>query len=137
MHSFPGADTVIEIDGHIGHGAILHGCRIGRNCLVGMNAVVTDGVIVGESSFIAAAAYVKAGTIIPPRSLVVGVPAKVVRELSDQEIAWKKEATAVYQALAQRSIESLRATEARTTVEPHRKRIPKLPLDPLYRWKQR
>jgi phenylacetic acid degradation protein len=102
-----------------------------------MNAVVTDGAIVGESSFIAAAAYLKAGTIIPPRSLVVGVPAKVVRELSDQEIAWKKEATAVYQALAQRSIESMRATEALTTVEPHRKRIPKLPLAPLYRWKQR
>jgi phenylacetic acid degradation protein len=101
-----------------------------------MNAVVTDGVIVGESSFIGAAAYVKAGTIIPPRSLVVGVPAKVVRELNDQEIAWKKEATAVYQALAQRSIESLKVTEARTTVESNRKRIPKLPLDPLYQSKQ-
>jgi len=136
MHSFPGADTVIEVDGHIGHGAVIHGCHIGRNCLVGMNAVVTDGVIVGESSFIAAAAYVKAGIVIPPRSLVAGVPAKVVRELSDQEIAWKKEATAVYQALAQRSIESLRATEARTTVESHRKRIPKLPIEPLYRSKQ-
>lgn len=136
MHGFPGADTIIEVDGHIGHGAVIHGCRIGRNCLVGMNAVVTDGVIVGESSFIAAAAYVKAGTIIPPRSLVIGAPAKVVRELSDQEIAWKKEATAVYQALAKRSIESLKATEARTTVEVDRKRIPKAPIDPLYRVKQ-
>ena len=136
MHGFPGADTIIEVDGHIGHGAVIHGCRIGRNCLVCMNAVVTDGVIVGESSFIAAAAYVKAGTIIPPRSLVIGAPAKVVRELSDQEIAWKKEATAVYQALAKRSIESLKATEARTTFEVDRKRIPKAPIDPLYRVKQ-
>ncbi|HXQ25779.1 MAG TPA: DapH/DapD/GlmU-related protein [Candidatus Acidoferrales bacterium] len=136
MHGFPGADTIIEVDGHIGHGAVIHGCRIGRNCLVGMNAVVTDGVLVGESSFIAAAAYVKAGSVIPPRSLVIGAPAKVVRELSDQEIAWKKEATAVYQALAQRSIESMKVTEARTTVEPDRKRIPKVPIDPLYRVKQ-
>jgi len=67
---------------------------------------------------------------------VIGVPAKVVRGLSDQEIEWKKEATAVYQALAQRSIESLKATEARTTVEPDRKRISNLPFDPLYRRKQ-
>lgn len=136
MHSFPGADTVVETNGHIGHGAVLHGCRIGRNSLVGMNAVVTDGAIVGESCIVGALAFVKAGAVIPPRSLVIGVPAKVVRELTDAEIVWKGKATAVYQALAQRSMKSLRATEALTAVEPNRARIPKLSIDPLYKSKQ-
>lgn len=136
MHSFPGLDAVVEVDGHIGHGAVLHGCRIGRNSLVGMNAVVGDGVIIGESSFIAASAYVPAGAVIPPRSLIAGVPATVRRELTDQEIAWKKEATAAYRALAQRSMASMHATEPLTAVEVDRKRIPKLPLNPLYKTKQ-
>lgn len=136
MHSFPGADTVVETNGHIGHGAVLHGCRIGRNSLVGMNAVVTDGAIVGESCIVGALAFVKAGAVIPPRSLVIGVPAKVVRELTDAEIVWKGKATAVYQALAQRSMKSLQATEALTAVEPNRARIPKLSIDPLYKSKQ-
>lgn len=136
MHSFPGADTVVELDGHIGHGAILHGCRIGRNSLVGMNAVVADGVIVGESSFVAASAYVPAGAVIPARSLVVGVPGKVVRKLTDEEITWKKEATATYQALARQSMESLHAAEALTAVEPDRKRMPKRPIEPLYKSKK-
>jgi phenylacetic acid degradation protein len=131
MHSFPGADTVVEVDGHIGHGAILHGCRIGRNSLVGMNAVVADGAIIGESTFVGASAYIPAGAVIPTRSLVVGVPGKVVRELTDEEIAWKREATAVYQALARRSMASMRVTEALTAVESNRKRIPKITLDPL------
>jgi phenylacetic acid degradation protein len=136
MHSFPGADTVVETDGHIGHGAVLHGCRIGRNSLVGMNAVVADGAIIGESSFVAASAYVPAGAVIPPRSLIIGVPGKVVRGLTDEEIAWKREATAVYQALARRSMESLQATEALPAVELDRKRIPKLPIDALYKFKR-
>jgi phenylacetic acid degradation protein len=136
MHSFPGADTVIETNGHIGHGAVLHGCRISKNSLVGMNAVVSDGAIIGESCIIAALAFVKAGAVIPPRSLVVGVPGKVVRELTDAEIAWKNEATAVYRALAQRSTKSLQPIEALTAVEPNRARVPKLSIDPLYKSRQ-
>jgi hypothetical protein len=85
MHGFPGTDTVIEEDGHIGHGAVLHGCRIGRNALVGMNAVIMDNAVIGEASIVAAMAFVKAGVEIPPRSLVAGMPAKVLRELSDEE----------------------------------------------------
>lgn len=135
MHSFPGLDAVVEVDGHIGHGAVLHGCRIGRNSLVGMNAVVGDGVIIGESSFVAASAYVPAGAVIPARSLIAGVPAKIKRELTDKEIAWKREATAVYRVLAQRSMASMRATEPLPAVEVDRKRFPKLPLDPLYKFK--
>lgn len=133
MHSFPGADTVVEANGHIGHGAVLHGCRIGKNTLVGMNAVVMDEAVIGESSIVAALAYVKAGVTIPPRSLVVGIPGKVVRELTEDEIAWKSEGTALYQTLARRSMETLKAAEALTAIESNRARIPAFPLDPLYK----
>jgi phenylacetic acid degradation protein len=132
MHSFPGADTVVEANGHIGHGAVLHGCRIGKNSLIGMNAVISDGVKIGESCIVAALAFVKAGAVIPARSLVVGLPAKVVRELTDDEITWKIKATAAYQALAQRSLKNLKPAEALTAVEPNRPRLPKLSIDPLY-----
>ena len=133
MHSFPGAETVVEKDGHIGHGAVLHGCRVGRNPMVGMNAVVADGAIVGESCIVAAMAFVKAGAVIQARSRVVGVPGRVVRELTDDEITWKREATAAYQALAQRSLKGLRAAEALTAVETGRKRISKQSIDPPYK----
>ena len=77
MHGFPGTDTIVEEDGHIGHGAILHGCIVQRNALVGMNAVVNDNAVVGESAIVAAMAFVKAGMVVPPRTLVAGVPAKI------------------------------------------------------------
>lgn len=123
MHGFPGTDTVVERDGHIGHGAVLHGCRIGRNALVGMNAVVMDNAQVGESSIIAASAFVKAGMEVPPRVLAAGVPAKVVRELSEQEIQWKVEGTQTYQQLAVRSATTMREVEPLAEVEADRKRL--------------
>jgi phenylacetic acid degradation protein len=83
VHGFPGCDTVIEVDGHIGHGAVIHGARIGRNALVGMNAVVMDIAVIGESSIVAAMSFVKASMLVPPRSMVMGTPAKVTRTLSD------------------------------------------------------
>jgi phenylacetic acid degradation protein PaaY len=123
MHGFPGDDTVVEVDGHIGHGAILHGCRIRRNAMVGMNSVVMDQAVVGEDSIIAAMSFIKAGMLIPPRSMVMGSPAKVVRELEDKEIAWKSFGTTQYHELAVRSMQTMRATESRDEVEPDRKRI--------------
>jgi phenylacetic acid degradation protein len=123
MHGFPGTDTVIEQDGHIGHGAVLHGCHIGRNALVGMNAVIMDNAVLGESSMVAACAFVKAGMEIPARSLVAGVPARVLRPLSDQELAWKFEGTRTYQDLTRRSLATLVEAEALTAVEPDRKRF--------------
>ncbi|MBA5639571.1 phenylacetic acid degradation protein PaaY [Duganella sp. LX20W] len=123
MHGFPGCDTVVERDGHIGHGAVLHGCRIGRNALVGMNAVVMDKAEVGADSIVAAMAFVKAGMVIPPRSMAVGSPARVLRTLSDDEIRWKSEGTAQYQELAVRSMQTMREVEALTEVEPDRPRI--------------
>ncbi|MBN9423294.1 MAG: phenylacetic acid degradation protein PaaY [Candidatus Accumulibacter sp. 66-26] len=123
MHGFPGTDTVVEENGHIGHGAVLHGCRVGRNALVGMNAVIMDNAVVGAECIVAACAFVKAGMEIPSRSLVAGMPAKVVRTVSDQELAWKTEGTQTYQELARRCHATLVETEALTTVEPDRKRI--------------
>lgn len=123
MHGFPGTDTVVEEDGHIGHGAVLHGCRIKRNALVGMNAVIMDNVVIGEEAIIAASAFVKAGVEIPPRVLVAGVPAKVIRPLSEDEIRWKGQGTATYQDLTRRCLATLHETVPLTAVEPDRERI--------------
>jgi phenylacetic acid degradation protein len=123
MHGFPGTDTVIEEDGHIGHGAILHGCIVKKNAMVGMNAVVMDEAVVGESAIVAACAFVKAGMVIPPRGLAVGTPAKVIRQLSDEEVKWKVSGTRSYQDLTIRSLSSLREVEPLASVEPGRKRI--------------
>jgi phenylacetic acid degradation protein len=123
MHGFPGDDTVIEVDGHIGHGAVLHGCRVGRNAMVGMNAVVMDKAVVGAESIVGAAAFVKAGMVIPPRSLVLGAPARVMREVTEDEVKWKSFGTRQYHDLAVRSMQTMREVEALTEVEPDRKRI--------------
>ncbi|RTL33729.1 MAG: phenylacetic acid degradation protein PaaY, partial [Rhodocyclaceae bacterium] len=123
MHGFPGTDTVVEEDGHIGHGAVLHGCRIGRNALVGMNAVIMDNAVIGEEAIVAASAFVKAGMEIPPRMLVAGMPAKVVRALTDEEIRWKGEGTATYQDLTRRCLATMVETAPLTAVEPDRPRI--------------
>lgn len=131
MHGFPGTDTVVEEDGHIGHGAILHGCIVQRNALVGMNAVINDNAVVGESAIVAAMAFVKAGMVIPPRTLVAGVPAKIVRAITEQELAWKVEGTQSYQELTRRSLASLTATVPLSAPELDRKRIAVPELLPL------
>jgi phenylacetic acid degradation protein len=122
-HGFPGTDTIVEEDGHIGHGAVLHGCIVRRNALVGMNAVINDSAQIGESSIVAAMAFVKARMVVPPRTLVAGIPARVMRELSDTELAWKVEATQSYQELARRSLATMQPTAPLAAVEPGRKRI--------------
>ena len=124
MHGFPGTDTVIGEDGHIGHGAVIHGARIGRGALVGMNAVVNDDAIVGEAAIVAALAFVKAGFEVPARHLAAGIPAKIVRPLTEDEIAWKAEGTREYQELTRRSLATLVETTPLAAPEPGRKRIP-------------
>lgn len=137
IHGFPECDTVIEEDGHVGHGAVLHGCRIGRNAMVGMNAVIMDNAVIGEESIVAALAFVKADMQVPPRSLVAGVPGKVIRSLTDLEIKWKTTGTGVYQDLSTRSLASMRETVALTAVEPNRPRFgPIAGLDPLSKIKR-
>ena len=123
MHGFPGTDTTVEEDGHIGHGAILHGCVVKKNAMVGMNAVVMDEAVIGESAIVAACAFVKAGMVVPARSLVVGTPAKVLRQLSDEEVAWKASGTRGYQDLTRRSLQTLREVPPLAAVEAQRRRI--------------
>lgn len=123
MHGFPGTDTVIEEDGHVGHGAVVHGARVGRNALIGMNAVLMDNAVIGESAIVAACAFVKAGMEIPPRVLAAGVPAKIVRPLEEKEMAWKVEGTRTYQDLALRSLNTMREVTPLTEVEADRRRI--------------
>ncbi len=137
MHGFPGTDTIVEENGHIGHGAILHGCVVQRNALVGMNAVVNDNAVVGDSAIVAAMAFVKAGMVVPPRTLVAGVPAKIMRELSEQELAWKIEGTQSYQELTRRSLATMVETTPLVAVEPGRKRIEVAELLPLSTLKAR
>jgi len=124
LHCFPGKDVLVEQDGHVGHGAVLHSCTIGRNAMVGMNAIVMDDAVIGENSFVAAAAFVKAGAVVPPRTLVAGVPAKPIRELSDEEIAWKSDGTRIYQKLAQRYWATMREVSPLDEVEADRRRVP-------------
>jgi phenylacetic acid degradation protein len=123
IHGFPDTDTIVEPDGHIGHGAVIHGAHIGRNVLVGMNAVIMDHADIGESAIIGAMAFVPEGTIVPPRSLALGIPARVVRQLTDEEIAWKRTGTLQYQELAVRSLTSQRAVEPLKAPQPDRPRF--------------
>ena len=131
VHSFPNLEVVIGEEGHIGHGAVLHGCRIGRNAMVGMNAVIMDEAVIGENAIVAAMAFVKAGAVIPANSLAVGAPARVVRELTLDEIAWKRQGTAIYQRLALEAKEKLVLAEPLSAPEPDRRRIRAPEYDPL------
>lgn len=118
VHMFPGVTVVLEAGAHIGHGAIVHGAHIGANALIGMNAVVMDNASVGAGSIVGALCFVPSGVIIPPRSVVVGNPAKIVKEVSDEMLAWKSEGTALYQRLPSemrahwREVEPLREVPA-------------------------
>ncbi|EIW3593772.1 phenylacetic acid degradation protein PaaY [Salmonella enterica] len=123
MHGFPGQDTVVEEDGHIGHGAILHGCVIGRNALVGMRAVIMDGAIIGENSIVGASAFIKARAEMSANYLIVGSPAKAIRTLTEQELEWKKQGTREYQVLVERCQKTLFEVKPLTAEEPDRKRL--------------
>ena len=136
LHAFPDRDLVVEVDGHIGHGAVLHGCVVRKNAMVGINSVINDNAVVGESSIVGAMAFVKAGFEVPPRSLVLGVPGKVVRELSADELAWKREATRQYQELARRSLATMKEAAALTEVEAKRARFRDASVMPLSEMKK-
>jgi phenylacetic acid degradation protein len=132
IHMFPGVTVHLERSAHIGHGAVVHGARIGENALIGMNAVVMDNAVVGAGSIVGALCFVPSEMEIPPRSVVVGNPAQVVKQVSDEMLAWKTEGTALYQALPARLRASLRPTEPLREMPPER-----APLTPSYRtWKE-
>lgn len=111
IHMFPGITVTLKAAAHIGHGAIIHGATIGANSLIGMNAVIMDNVVIGEECIVGALSFVKAGEQIPSRSLVAGNPARIIREVSDEMIAWKTEGTRLYQALPAECHASLRPCE--------------------------
>jgi phenylacetic acid degradation protein len=136
VHGFPGTDTVIEENGHIGHGAIIHACTLRRNVLVGMNAVVMDFAEVGESSIISASAFVAAKSVIPPKSLAVGVPAKVIRTLTQDEMTWKLQATATYQQLCLDSRRSMVPCIPLAAPEAGRRRCAAIDVLPLSEFKR-
>lgn len=108
IHSFPDKVVTVEEGGHIGHGAILHGCKILHGALVGMNSVVMDGAELGERSILAAQSFVKAAAVLPARSLFAGSPARLVRPLTQAEMDGKSRATALYRQLARRSLAGMR-----------------------------
>ncbi len=111
IHMFPGVTVVLEHSAHIGHGAIIHGARVGRNSLIGMNAVVMDNAVVGAECIVGALTFVPADMQIPDRKVVVGNPAKIVKDVSDDMIAWKTDGTALYQALPGQLYRTLRPCE--------------------------
>ena len=120
VHMFPGTITLLKKGAHIGHGAIIHGGTIGENCLIGMNSVVMDDVIIEDECIIGALSFIPAKMNIPKRSLVVGNPAKIIKEVSDEMIAWKTKGTALYQALPAECQATLKECEPLREVEPNR-----------------
>lgn len=111
VHMFPGVTVLLKAAAHIGHGAIIHGATIGRNCLVGMNAVIMDEVELGDESIVGALSFIRQGEKIPPRSVVAGNPARIIKSVSDEMLAWKTEGTRLYQQLPRHCFDTLRACE--------------------------
>lgn len=111
IHMFPGVTVLLKEGAHIGHGAIIHGAMIGRNCLVGMNAVIMDNVELGDECIVGALSFIKQDEKIPRRSLVAGNPGKIIKEVSDEMIAWKTEGTKLYQQLPGECFQHLRPAE--------------------------
>jgi len=111
VHMFPGVTVLLKEGSHIGHGAIIHGATIGKNCLVGMNSVVMDDVELGNECIIGALTLVREGEKIPARSLVVGNPGKIIKQVTDEMMAWKTEGTEIYQSLPKIMLEESGLTE--------------------------
>jgi carbonic anhydrase/acetyltransferase-like protein (isoleucine patch superfamily) len=120
VHMFPGTTTILKKGAHIGHGAIVHGGIIGENCLIGMNAVIMDDVLIEEECIIGALTFVPAKMHIPKRSLVVGNPAKIIKQVSDEMIAWKTKGTQLYQSLPADLKATLKEVEPLQEEEPNR-----------------
>jgi phenylacetic acid degradation protein/carnitine operon protein CaiE len=99
LHMFPGTTVLLKENAHIGHGAVIHGATIGRNCLVGMNAVIMDNVVLEDECIVGAMSFIKADEQYPTRSLIAGNPAKIIKQVSDEMIAWKTKGTQLYQQL--------------------------------------
>lgn len=124
LHCFPGKSVLIEEDGHVGHGAVLHSCTIKRNAMVGMLSIVMDDAVVGEEAMVAAMTLVTAKMEVPARTLVAGIPGKVKRELLEDEINWKTKGTAIYHDMTTQYLETCREVEALREAEAGRPGLP-------------
>lgn len=113
IHMFPGTTVILREGAHIGHGAVIHGAQIGKNCLVGMNSVIMDQVDLGDESVVGALTFIKEGTVIPPRSVVLGSPGKVIKQVTDQMLDWKTAGTRLYQELPRDCADSLKPCKPR------------------------
>lgn len=120
IHMFPGVEVRLQKGAHVGHGAIVHGAQLGKNCLIGMNAVLMDEVEVGDESVVGALSFLPAKFVVPKRKIVVGNPAKIVKDVSDEMIAWKTKGTSLYQALPMECYNTLKACDPLRTEEPDR-----------------
>jgi phenylacetic acid degradation protein len=127
IHMFPGVTVLLKESAHIGHGAIIHGAVIGKNCLVGMNAVIMDNVQLGDECIVGALSFIKADEVFEKRSLIAGNPAKKIKDVSDEMIAWKTEGTKLYQQLpvelysTLKECEPLRDAVLQKQIEPGKK----------------
>ncbi len=121
IHMFPGVTVLLKQSAHIGHGAVIHGATIGSNCLVGMNTVIMDNVHLGDECIVGALSFIKAGEIFERRSLIVGNPAKRIREVSDEMIQWKSAGTALYQQLPKQLFDTWKECEPLRNIPADRK----------------
>lgn len=121
VHMFPGKSIVLQESAHVGHGAVIHGAQLGRNCLIGMNSVIMDDAVIGDECIVGAMSFVKAETVFQPRQLIVGNPAKAIKEVTDEMINWKTAGTRLYQQLPSDCIESLHAVEPLRTLPENRR----------------
>ena len=126
IHIFPGKDVVLEENAHIGHGAIIHGSYIGKNSLIGMNSVIMDDTVIGEECIIGALCFVKGEMKIPNRKIVVGNPAKIKGEVSEDMIKWKKKGTELYQNLPKECRELMKECNPLSKLEKNRKEKQKI-----------
>lgn len=120
IHMFPGTTVLLQEGAHIGHGAIIHGGTIGKNCLIGMNSVVMDEAHIEDECIVGALCFVPAKAHFPKRSLIVGNPAKKIKDVSDEMMAWKTIGTALYQALPAECHASLKECEPLRELEENR-----------------
>lgn len=120
IHMFPGKSITLKKGAHVGHGAIIHGANLGSNCLIGMNSVVMDGAVIGDECIVGAMSFIKGETIFPKRKLIVGNPAKIIKEVSDEMIAWKTAGTKLYQQLPSECHSTLKEVEPLRTIPDNR-----------------
>jgi phenylacetic acid degradation protein len=126
IHMFPGVTVLLKEGAHIGHGAVIHGATIGRNCLVGMNSVIMDNVQLSDECIVGALSFLKEGDVFEPRSLIVGNPAKKIKEVSDEMIGWKTKGTQLYQSLPNEMMNEWEACEPLREIPPDRPEQEKL-----------